>query len=142
MTPELKRQLLPWILVGGDSLAERKRSALENDLRHGLLRRVRQGKRNVGRTQLRRELGGLAVKDERGPSPGLAGDFNIAPAHPVIPPCPDCLHACFLGGEARCVPFGAIGLRLAVLNLAVGKNPFQEALAMALNRLSNPRNLG
>jgi hypothetical protein len=60
----------------------------------------------------------------------------------MVPSRPNRFHAGFLGGKARRIPLHAIRLRFAVLNLALGVDPSQKTLAVPLDRLVNPPNLG
>src|SRR5260370_33524928 len=92
-------------------------SAFEDDLRDGVLFCVGTGERDVNCAELRRELGSLAVKCDRGTASRLTTDFNVAPCDPVIPSRADGLHRGFFGGEARSVTLDAVGLRLAVADL-------------------------
>src|SRR5450755_3534131 len=79
--------------------AVRKASALENHLRDGLLRRVRDRQSHVFRSQPRRELGGLAVEGNRRPPSRHANDLAIAPAYAMIPAGAQRLHRGFLAAK-------------------------------------------
>ena len=108
-------------------------SAFEDDLRDGVLFGVGKGERHVNCAELRRELGSLAVKCDRGTASGLTTDFSVAPGDPVIPSRADGLHRGFFGGEARSVTLDAVGLRLAVADLGLGKDSMEEAVTKTCN---------
>src|SRR6266849_10061579 len=115
---------------------------LQDDLRDSLLGGVGERKRNVSRAQSGCELGGLAVEGNGGAASGLAAHFNIAPTHPVVPTRAEGFHSCFLGRETRRVTLHAVGLRLAVADLALGVDSLQKAIAEARERRRNPWDFG
>jgi len=81
--------------------------------------------------ELGRELRSLAVECDSGTASGLAAHFNVAPGDPMIPAGADGLHGGFFRGEAGGVALYPIGLRFAVSDLGLGKDPMQEAIAEA-----------
>src|ERR1700690_2895560 len=95
----------------------------------------------MNRPQACGELGRLAVESDGGPASGLTGDFNIAPANAVAPTGAESLHAGFFGGEAGRVALHAVGLGVAIANLAFGEHAVEEAGAMARQRVRDARNL-
>src|SRR5579864_9753289 len=92
-------------------------------------------------SQLSRELGGFAVERDRGTASGPAAHLDVPPGDPVIPSGPNGFHGGFFGGEAGGVTFHSIGLRFAVADLGVGKDPVQKAIAEACDGRFDARGL-
>jgi len=111
-------------------------STLEDHLRDGLVRGMRDRKSSVASTEFGGEFFGFAMEAYGGTSAGHAHDLAIAPAHTVIPSGAQRLHCCFLRGEPSCITLGPICLRVAISNLALSKNALQKARSETLNRLS------
>src|SRR5579862_2039570 len=80
------------------------------------------------------------VENQGGPAAGLARYFAVPPAHAMIPSGAQRLHRGFFGGVAGGITFYAIGLRLAIANLAGRVDPLQEPVAEALDGLANAGN--
>ena len=117
-------------------------SRFENHLRNRLLGSVRERKRHIRRSQPCGKLGCLAVESDRGPASRLARNFNVAPAHAMVPSGTESFHAGFLGGEAGSVAFHTIGFRVAIADLTFGKDAMEETVAVAGQGLRDSRNLG
>jgi hypothetical protein len=113
----------------------------ENHLRNRLLSSVRERKRDMDCSQLRRKLSGLTVENDRGPSPGLTRHFNITPAHAATPSRSQRFHSGFLGGKTSGVALNAIGFGIAVADLSFGKHALKKAVAMPRNGLRDTRDL-
>src|ERR1700693_639162 len=94
------------------------------------------------RAQARGKLGRFAVECNGGPASGLTRDFDVAPAHAVVPSRAESFHASFLGGKAGGVAFHTIGLGVTITDLAFGKHAMEEAVAVAGQGLSDAWNLG
>src|ERR1700680_3852524 len=81
------------------------------------------------------ELGGelcrLAVEGDGWTASGLAAHLNVTPGDPMIPTSADGLHCGFFGGEARGIALNTIGLRFAIADLGLGKDPTKKAVAKA-----------
>jgi len=109
-------------------------------LRDRLLGGVGKRERNVSSAHPSGKLGRLAVECDSGPASGLAGDFDVTPAHAMVPAGAERFHGCFLGGEAGGVTFHSIGLGIAVAYLAFGEHAAEESVTMAGKGLRDARN--
>src|ERR1700686_1565499 len=110
----------------------RRRSVLENHLRHRLLGGVRDRQSHIFHTELCGEFSGFTVERHSRTASGHSRHFAIPPAYSVIPSCSQSFHRSFLGGEARRIALEAICLGIAIAHLARGEDALQETLPEAL----------
>src|SRR5438309_3837216 len=82
------------------------------------------------------------MKLDRRPPSRLANYLDVLPAHAIVPTGAKRLHGRFFGCESRGIPLEAIGFCIAVADFAFGKDPADESLAKAIDRLSNWRDSG
>src|SRR5579864_2721360 len=116
-------------------------SVLKNDLCDRLLLGVRNGEGHVFDAELCSEFSRLAVERHRRTPSRHTHDFTVTPPHAVVPSCTERLHRRFFRGEASGVTLDAVGLRIAVANLARGEDALEKAAAETLDRLADARNL-
>ncbi len=114
-------------------------SAFQDDLRNGVLFGVRKRKRNMDGAEFGRELRSLAVECDGGTASRLAAHFNVAPGDPMIPSGADGFHCGFFGSETRGVALHPVGLRFAVVDLGLGKDPAQKTVTEACDRRFDAR---
>src|SRR5664280_1934795 len=121
--------MIPDVLLSG----LRRFLGFENDLGHGLLLGMSDGKMGADCPKLLKEFCRLAVKHHRGPSTGGALDFDVLPGDAPAPTCSDGLHGRFFGGKASGVALRLIGLGFAVADFVGCKYPLQKSPAKALD---------
>jgi hypothetical protein len=105
----------------------------QDNLRDGVFLAVGERQRDIGRSQLRGKLGGLALELDGGASPGQANDFDVMPGDAVAPTGADCFHCGFFCGEAGGIALVSIGLGIAITALAFGEDAVQEAVPESLD---------
>src|ERR1700676_3570405 len=92
------------------------------------------------------ELGGelcrLAVELDSGTASGLAAHFDVAPSDPMIPTGTNGFHRGFFGSETRSITLNPVGLRFAVADFGLSKDPAQKAVAEACDGRFDARYFG
>src|SRR5580700_9177669 len=96
-----------------------------------MLRGVSERQRNVLGPELRSELRCFAVEGDRRTPSRHAADFHIPPGHAMVPSRAEGFHSGLFGSKAARIALHTIGFRIAVANLAFGKNAVQEPLPEA-----------
>src|ERR1035437_7973890 len=104
---------------------------LHDDDGEGDIFAVGQRERDGGDAEFAGALGGAAGEFEAGLAAGFAGDFEFEPVDAVADACAESLGPGLFGGEAGGEAFGGVLLALAVLDLSLGENAAQKAVAEA-----------
>lgn len=100
---------------------------------------MRDRKRCVNDAQLRRYLGGAAMKAQVGATAGFPHHFNLQPVHAPADAGSQCLGGGFFGGKSSGKAFGRVAFAQAVSLFGGREDSIQKPLSIALKRLLNAR---
>src|ERR1700730_932883 len=109
-------------------------STLENDLRKGLIRSVRDAQSDVLHIETARDIRCFAGQLDGRAATLFADDFDVHPADAAAPAGTQRFHGGFFRGEAACITLVLVLEALAVFPLFRSVNASQESFAVPLDR--------